>query len=82
MILRSLASLAVLGLLALNFMLPTSDMELRGTENLVRADFESNLALGGSLPPLELLAFDGRKVTNEDLKGHRVLRTFERSVDW
>lgn len=83
MILRSLASLVVLGLLALNFVLPTSDVLGRGTENLVRADFESNLALGGSLPAgLKLVGFDGREVTQEDLLGHRVLLTFERSVDW
>jgi len=81
-ILRGLASLVVVGLFVLNMMLPTMAMTARGSENRVRADIESRLAIGRSLPDLELFAFDGRRVTREDLLGHRVLITFERSVDW
>jgi hypothetical protein len=82
MILRGLASLVVVGLLALNMMLPRAAMTARGKENLVRADFDSQLAIGRRLPSLELFDFDGRRVTDKDLLGHRVLITFERSVDW
>ncbi|MBJ18913.1 MAG: hypothetical protein GY910_26735 [bacterium] len=82
MILRALASVVVLGLLGLNLALPTAKMTARGNENLVRADIESRLAIGGTLPDLELFGFDGRRFTREDLLGHRVLITFERSVDW
>ncbi len=82
MILRTLASLVVLGLLGLNAMLPTASVSARGTENRVRSDVETDLAIGKHLPPLELLGLDGRRYTNQDLLGHRVLITFERSVDW
>jgi len=82
MILRGLASLIVIGLFALNMMLPSAPMTARGSENLVRADLETELAIGRPLPDLELFGFDGRRVTSEDLLGHRVLITFERSVDW
>jgi len=81
-ILRGLASLVVIGLFALNLMLPTFASTARGSENRVRMDIESRLAVGRRLPELELFAFDGRRVTREDLLGHRVLITFERSVDW
>lgn len=82
MILRGLASLVVLALLGLNLTLPSNSMFARGKENLVRSDFESSIAIGRSLPSLELLGLDGSRYTQEDLLGHRVLITFERSVDW
>lgn len=82
MILRLLASLVVVGLFGVNSILPTAAMSARGTEERVRADVETALAIGGQLPELELTTFDGRRVTRDDLLGHRVLITFERSVDW
>ena len=82
MILRGLASLVIGGLLALNFLLPSVDGMARGPENAVRSDLVSELAIGQSLPSLELKDLQGRAFTREDLLGHRVLLTFERSVDW
>jgi cytochrome oxidase Cu insertion factor (SCO1/SenC/PrrC family) len=82
MILRGLASLILVALFALNLVLPTSSFSHRGPENKIRADVASQLAIGQRLPPLELVGFDGRAYTREDLRGHRVLLTFERSVDW
>jgi cytochrome oxidase Cu insertion factor (SCO1/SenC/PrrC family) len=82
MILRGLASLILFALFALNMVLPTSSFSHRGSENKIRADVASQLAIGQQLPPLELVGFDGRTYTREDLRGHRVLLTFERSVDW
>ena len=82
MILRGLATLAIGGLLTLNFLLPSMKVVARGPENLVRSDLVSELAIGGALPPLELMDLQGRTYTREDLLGHRVLLTFERSVDW
>ncbi|MAG32438.1 MAG: hypothetical protein CL908_16270 [Deltaproteobacteria bacterium] len=82
MILRSLASLFVLAVLALNVALPTHPMTARGKENLVRSDLETRIVIGRGLPELELIGLDGRLYTREDLQGHRVLITFERSVDW
>jgi hypothetical protein len=85
MILRGLASLLVIGLLGLNWVLPSAEISARGREALVRADIDvtSTLGIGRSLPEdLELFTFDGRRIGREDLLGHRVLLTFERSVDW
>ena len=82
MILRTIASLAVLALLGLNSMLPSTSIGRRGTETVVRSDIESHVALGQTLPDLELLGLDGRVYSQQDLLGRRVLLTFERSVDW
>lgn len=82
MILRALASLVILGLLALNFALPSTSMGRRGTESRTREDIEGALSVGAQLPAMELVGLDGRHYTQEDLLGHRVLLTFERSVDW
>ena len=82
MILRAIATVVLLGLLFLNLLLPSADMSARGAENRVREDLASELAIGRSLPELELVDLQGRVHTREDLLGHRVLLTFERSVDW
>jgi hypothetical protein len=82
MILRGLATLAILALLGLNIMLPSTSIGRRGTEAKVRSDVENHIALGQRLPELKLVGLDGRAYTREDLLGHRVLLTFERSVDW
>jgi len=82
MILRGLATLAILALLGLNLAMPTSSMSHRGSENKIRNDITTELLVGQQLPELELVDFDGRLVTRQDLLGHRVLMTFERSVDW
>lgn len=82
MILRGVASAVVLGLLVLNALLDDAEVSARGPEDRVRADVESAIALGQRLPDVELRDLDGRRVTREDLLGHRVLLTFERSVDW
>jgi hypothetical protein len=82
LILRLLATLAVLGLFALNAVLPTAAWTARGTEEQARVDFDTRLSIGSVLPTLELFDLEGRRHTREDLRGHRVLLTFERSVDW
>jgi peroxiredoxin len=82
MILRALASLVLLVLLGLNFLLPSQPLTARGPENRVRSDVETALTIGSRLPPFELRDLDGRIHTREDLLGHRVLLSFERSVDW
>ncbi len=82
MILRGLATLVLIALFGLNWSLPSSSIGRRGSENEVRADVATRLSVGQKLPPIELVGLDGRKTTREDLLGHRVLLTFERSVDW
>lgn len=82
MILRCLATVALVGLLGLNWLLPTHEMSARGSEMQVRTDFDAELAIGQRLPQLELVGLDGQIYSRADLEGHRVLLTFERSVDW
>lgn len=82
MILRAIATLVLVALLGVNWVMPSSFIGRRGSENRVRADVIPHLIVGRKLPALELIGFDGRKVTGADLLGHRVLLTFERSVDW
>jgi cytochrome oxidase Cu insertion factor (SCO1/SenC/PrrC family) len=82
LILRGLATLVLIALFALNLALPTSSLSRRGSDENVRTDVASQLLIGKKLPPLELVGLDGRAYTLEDLLGHRVLLTFERSVDW
>ena len=82
MILRVIASAVVIALFVLNAMLPTAAVTARGSENRARQDFDIALMVGERLPPLTLFDLDGRRYTREDLAGHRVLITFERSVDW
>ena len=82
MILRGLATLVLLALLALTWILPTHEMSARGADAQVRTDFDAELAIGTRLPPLELVGLDGQVYSREDLEGHRILLTFERSVDW
>ncbi|MFP6656240.1 MAG: hypothetical protein VCB25_11490 [Myxococcota bacterium] len=82
MILRGLATLILLALLGLNLMMPTSTLGQRGSENKIRQDITSRLRVGQPLPPLQLKDLAGDSVSREDLLGHRLLLTFERSVDW
>ena len=82
MILRGLATVVLLGLFGLNLALPSTSIGRRGTEAAARTDFETQVVVGESLPEFELKGLDGRTYTREDLLGHRVLLTFERSVDW
>ncbi|MEZ4282884.1 MAG: redoxin domain-containing protein [Myxococcota bacterium] len=82
MILRFLASLVLLALLAIDFLLPSQPLTARGPEHRVRQDIETSLAVGGELPAFELRGLDGRIHTREDLVGRRTLLVFERSVDW
>jgi cytochrome oxidase Cu insertion factor (SCO1/SenC/PrrC family) len=82
MILRALATVVLVALLGLNLAMPGSSISHRGSENKVRNDVTSRLLVGQKLPELELVDFNGGSITRDDLLGHRVLLTFERSVDW
>lgn len=83
--LRGLATVAIVALLALDLLLPRTSLGRRGTEAATRLDQAGAARVGEPLPPFSLVALDtpgGPPVRNEDLLGHRVLLTFERSVDW
>lgn len=82
MIARGLATLAILALLALDLALPSTPIGRRGA-GAARDDVPAAAAkLGAQMPDFTLVDFDGRGLRLSDLLGHRVLLTFERSVDW
>jgi hypothetical protein len=80
---RVLATGVILGLLALDVALPTTSIGRRGSSAAVRSDVVGHTgAVGERLPELRLTGLDGRELKLSDWLGHRVLLTFERSVDW
>jgi cytochrome oxidase Cu insertion factor (SCO1/SenC/PrrC family) len=79
---RILATVLLAGLLALDLALPYTGIGRRGT-GPARNDVASAVGeIGQPLPDFSLLDLDGQVVRLSDLRGHRVLLTFERSVDW
>jgi hypothetical protein len=82
--LRWLATAAIAVLFAGVVMLPRSDLGRRGNEAQARADVESAVgAIGERLPDVTWLDLDtGAPLRLADLRGHRVVLAFERSVDW
>ena len=81
--LRLLASVAIAALLVLDLALPYTSLGRRGTEIGARIDEEAAFhTVGSPLPALALRDLDGQRVTLDQFLGHRVLLTFERSVDW
>ncbi len=81
--LRWLATAGIVGLLVLDVFLPATGWGRRGAEAAVRSEVPgAEGAVGKRLPDFRLLDLDGTDVTLSDLRGHRVLLTFERSVDW
>ena len=83
MIGRWLATLCIAALFALNTILPATSIGRRGTEAAARADIASAaLQVGDPVPDLALPDLSGNIVRLADLRGHRLLLTFERSVDW
>lgn len=81
--LRWLATAAIGLLLVLDLALPATSIGRRGTEAALRADVPGAAGvLGQTLPDFTLPDLDGVPVRLSDLRGHAVLLTFERSVDW
>jgi len=80
---RVLATIPIVALLAFDLLLPRFDVLRQGTDPVARADVETAVAkVGEPMPDFTLPDLDGVPVTLSDLRGHRVLLTFERSVDW
>jgi len=81
--LRWLATIAIVALLALDLGIARIPIALRGNEALARADIAGAVGkVGEMLPDLGLRDLDGRPFQLAELRGHRVLLIFERSVDW
>lgn len=83
MIVRWLLTAVAVGLLAIDLWLPRTSLGRRGSEVAARADVASaRLSSGDVWPMPDLVDLEGRPISWEALRGHRVLVTFERSVDW
>ena len=74
----------VIGLLfVLNLALPSTPLGRRGNEALARADVEGAVGtIGRPLPELTLEDLEGNALDLGDFRGHPLVITFERSVDW
>ncbi len=80
---RWLASIAILGLIGLAVGMPQTSIGRRGTETAVRSHVGDRAGrVGEPLSDFALPDLAGEIVRLSDLRGHRVLLTFERSVDW
>jgi hypothetical protein len=80
---RWLATFLLLGLLALDVLLPRIPIARRGSERVVRAHVPALAGwVGQKLPDLAFEDLDGRPAHAVDLRGHPLLLVFERSVDW
>jgi cytochrome oxidase Cu insertion factor (SCO1/SenC/PrrC family) len=80
---RWFATALIVALLVLNWMLPTTSIGRRGNDATVLEDVAGVAALvGQALPELPLFDLDGEPFPLANLRGHKVLLTFERSCDW
>ena len=81
--LRWLATLVLVLLLALTLFLPSTPLGRRGNEAVARTEVESAFtSVGRRLPELDLRRLDGGPLALADFRGKPLLLTFERSVDW
>jgi len=81
--LRALATIVIVALLLVNWMLPSTSLGRRGTDEIARVDVVSPaIQVGARLPDATLLDLRGLPVELSALRGSRVLLIFERSVDW
>lgn len=81
--LRWLATAVIVLLFVLDVFLPSTDIGRRGNEAIRRAEVEGVAdSVGSELADFSLPDIEGELVRLADLRGHRVLLIFERSVDW
>jgi len=81
--LRVLATVVIVSLLILNWVLPSTSIGRRGVDATVRFDVEASpIRVGERLPDATLYDLRGVPFGLSDLRGNRVLLIFERSADW
>ena len=81
--LRWLATAAIAALLALDVFIPSTPLGRRGPEALPRADVAGvTVRVGAPAPELALRTLEGAPLSLAEFRGHPLLVTFERSVDW
>jgi cytochrome oxidase Cu insertion factor (SCO1/SenC/PrrC family) len=82
-LLRWLATAVIALLFALDLGLPYTPLGRRGPEALVRSDVAiTGVSVGAPAPDLELRTLEGQPLSLAEFRGHPLLVTFERSVDW
>jgi cytochrome oxidase Cu insertion factor (SCO1/SenC/PrrC family) len=82
-VLRWLATAVIAALLALDLGLPYTPLGRRGPESRQRADVAGvSVRVGAPAPDLALRTLEGRPLSLAEFRGHPLLLTFERSVDW
>ncbi len=80
---RTLWTLLIVAIGVLVVVSPNTEIGRRGSEASARSEAPSAwAAVGQPLPALVLQHLDGTPFDLTSLVGHRVLLTFERSVDW
>lgn len=81
--LRALASIVIVSLFGLNWMLPDMEIGRRGPSAQARVDVEgTQISVGAVLPDAALMDLGGATVPLSSLRGERVLLILERSIDW
>jgi cytochrome oxidase Cu insertion factor (SCO1/SenC/PrrC family) len=81
--LRWLATALIVALLVLVWLLPGTPLGRRGSDRALRADAPNAVPqVGAVLADFEMNDIDGSPFRLVDLRGKRVLITFERSLDW
>ena len=80
---RWLWTILIVAIGALVWVAPDTAIGRRGSEAKARNEApDAFAAVGEELPALALQHLDGTPFDLSSLAGHRVLLTFERSVDW
>jgi len=81
--LRWIATTLILALLGLDIALPITPLGRRGNDPTTRLEVDSAVGTPGELlPELALLDLEGQPLRLADMRGHPLIVTFERSVDW
>jgi hypothetical protein len=81
--LRWLATVGIALLLVLDVALPYTELGRRGSEAQVRSDVAIvDVRVGAPAPDLALRTLEGEPLSLAEFRGHPLLVTFERSVDW
>ena len=80
---KILATFVIAALIGLVIAAPSTPLGRRGSEMKARLEAPAGtLSIGDPFPALGLQRLDGMPLDLSALRGHRVLITFERSVDW
>jgi hypothetical protein len=80
---RWVVTAGILGLLVLALWVPQTAIGRRGNETTVRRHVAGGAGrVGEPMADFAMADLAGEVVRLADLRGHRVLLTFERSVDW